>query len=132
MKPLHFAVGLLATLTSVSLHAQTMDAHANIPFEFRVGDKLMPAGEYSIHSATGWLELRENGRSPATAVTLTYATDLEVDTPVLQFKRFGETYFLETLSNPGFTARAVAKGRLERELARRSSPAQSTVALKTR
>ena len=132
MKRLQIAVGLLATVASSSLYAQTMNADANIPFEFRVGEKLMPAGEYIIHQASGVLRLQQSGGGYAAVVALTYAVDLQSEKPVLQFNRYGNTYFLETMSNPGFTSRAVAKTPEEQELARRSIPGQSTIALKSK
>ncbi len=132
MKPLQFGVGLLATVASLSLYAQTMHARANIPFEFRVGEKLMPAGEYFIHDSDGWLTLQESGGRHAAVGTLTYATDLVSEKPVMQFNRYGDTYFFEKISNPGFSARAVTKTRQEQEFARRINPGQSTIALKSK
>src|ERR1700694_1883932 len=105
MKPLQFAIGLLATLASLSLYAQTIDARANIPFEFRVGEKLMPAGEYSIRHSASWLAVQENGGHHARGVAVTNATDLPADIKpdklVLQFNRYGDTYFLGKLSIRG-------------------------------
>jgi hypothetical protein len=133
MKPLQFAVGLLATIASCSLYAQSMNARANIPFEFRVGEKLMPAGEYFIQHANGWLGLQESGGHHATAVIPTYATDLQSKKPVLQFNRYGDAYFLGKLSVPGSdTGRAVPKTPREKELARQSSPGQTTIAFENK
>ena len=137
MKPLQFAIGLLATLASFSLYAQTIDARANIPFEFRVGEKLMPAGEYSIRHSASLLAVQENGGHHAGAVVLTHATDLPADIQpdklVLQFNRYGDTYFLGKLSIPGSgSAREVPKTPREKELARRNSPGQTTVAFDTK
>ncbi len=129
MKQLQFAVGLLATVASCSLYAQTMNARANIPFEFRVGEKLMPAGEYLIQHANGWLAFQENGGRHASAVVLTQAADLKSEKPVLQFNQYGDAYFLGKLSVPGSdTGRAVPKTAREKELARGNRPGQTTIA----
>ncbi len=133
MKQLQFAVGLLATVASCSLYAQTMNARANIPFEFRVGEKLMPAGEYLIQHANSWLALQENGGHHASVVTLTYAAQLPADQQpeksVLQFNRYGDAYFLGKLSIPGSDqGRAVPKTPREKELARGNRPGQTTIA----
>ena len=129
MKQLQFAVGLLATVASCSLYAQTMNARANIPFEFRVGEKLMPAGEYSIRHTNAWLAFQENGGRHATAVVLTQTADLKSDKPVLQFNQYGDAYFLGKLSIPGSdTGRAVPKTPREKELARGNRPGQTTIA----
>jgi hypothetical protein len=45
MKRLHFALGLFAVLAALGLHAQSTLLLANIPFDFQVGNSLMPAGE---------------------------------------------------------------------------------------
>ena len=133
MKQLQFAVGLLATVASCSLYAQIMNARANIPFEFRVGEKLMPAGEYWIQHANGWLGLQETGGHRATAAILTYATDLKSEKPVIQFNRYGDAYFLGKLSMPGSdTGRAVPKTPRETELARISRPGQRTIAFESK
>ena len=132
MKPLQFAVGLLATFASCSLYAQTMNVRVNIPFEFRVGETLMPAGDYSVRHANGWLALQENG-GRAVAAAVTYATDLESTKPVLQFNQYGDTYFLGKVSIPDFgIARAIFKTLREKELARRSSPGQTTIAFQSK
>ena len=137
MKQLQFAVGLLATVASCSLYAQTMNARANIPFEFRVGEKLMPAGEYSIQHANRWLAVQENGGRHATAVVLTQAldlpSDLQSEKPMLQFNRYGDAYFLGKLSIPGYgTGLAVPKTPREKELARASRPGQTTIAFQSK
>jgi hypothetical protein len=132
MKPLQLGVGLLVTVASLTLHAQTLTAHANIPFEFRVGEKLMPAGEYSIYQSDSVLRLRQNDHGYAAVTALTYGVDQQSENPGLQFSRYGGSYFLESVSNPGFTARAVIKTREEQELARHSIPGRSTIALKTK
>lgn len=133
MKQLQFAVGLLATVASCSLYAQTMNARANIPFEFRVGEKLMPAGEYWIRHANGWLAMQERGGQNATAVILTYATDLKSKKPVIQFNQYGDTYFLGKLSMPGSdTGRAVPKTPRETELAHVNRPGQTNIAFESK
>jgi hypothetical protein len=129
MKLLQFAVGLLATAASWSLYAQTLDARASIPFEFRVGEKLMPAGEYLIHHAAGVLTLQGSAGSHTAAVAITYATDKQSEKPLVQFNRYGDDYFLGMISIPGsVSARAVLKTPREKELARRINPGQTTVA----
>ena len=46
MKRLILAAGLFAATLTASLHAQTMDMKANIPFDFRIGNAAFPSGEY--------------------------------------------------------------------------------------
>jgi len=125
MKPLHFAIALLATVAS-SLYAQTVNMRADIPFEFRVGEKLMPAGEYLIRHTNGLLSLQES-------MAATHTADVQSAKAVLQFNRYGENYFLGTMSIPeAGVAWALGKTPREKELARRGSPIPTTVAFESK
>jgi hypothetical protein len=136
MKQLQFAVGFLATVASCGLYAQTINMRANIPFDFRMGEALMPAGEYFISHANGVLTLQERQGGNAAAVVLTSGTERREhsDKGVLQFNQYGNAYFLGEISTPDSnTARIVSKTPREKELARRSGPAQrTTVAAQTK
>jgi hypothetical protein len=55
MKRLQLAVGLLMTLAFSRIEAQTIDFHATIPFEFRMGQTVMAAGDYTVHHSNGLL-----------------------------------------------------------------------------
>jgi hypothetical protein len=55
MKRLILAAGLFAATLTASLHAQTMDMKANIPFDFRIGNAAFPSGEYSVRNSGGVL-----------------------------------------------------------------------------
>lgn len=130
MKALQFAVALLATVASSGLNAQTMDIRMNIPFDFRMGEKLMPAGEYLIHHTSGVLTVSEQGGSRVNAVTLTNATNRwqQSDKAVLQFNKYGNDYFLGKISVPDSDiARLLPRSAREKELARRLGPAQQTI-----
>ena len=48
MKRLILAAGLFAATLTASLHAQTMNMQASIPFDFQIGSTVLPSGEYSI------------------------------------------------------------------------------------
>jgi hypothetical protein len=50
-KHLIFIVASLLLVTG-SLHAQSVGLVADIPFDFVVGDKTLPAGQYAIHPMT--------------------------------------------------------------------------------
>jgi hypothetical protein len=125
MKRLQLTIGLLMTFAFSRLQAQTIDLKATIPFEFRMGQTLMAAGDYTIHhSLNGVLTVRpENGGRQA--VSLAIATDLpkHSSTAGLLFHRYGETYFLYKVWTPGSAnARGVLETSLEKELARRGGP----------
>lgn len=135
MKQFLFAVGLLMTLTFSRLQAQTMDLRATIPFEFRAGQVLMPAGDYRINHSDGKLILRpQSGGKPL--IMLTFSTDLptESDTPGLLFHRYGDTCFFAVVWTPGYAAaRGIQQSRMEREVARRGNPDEnSNIILQTK
>jgi hypothetical protein len=46
MKRLILAAGLFAATLTASLHAQTMNMQASIPFDFQIGNTAFPSGEY--------------------------------------------------------------------------------------
>jgi hypothetical protein len=124
MKRLQLAVPFLMTLAFSRVEAQTMDLRATIPFEFRMGQRVMPAGSYTVRDSDGVLILREENGGKAT-LGLTIATDppKDLSTAALQFHRYGDTYFLDKIWTPGYnTARGVPKSSFEKELARHGPP----------
>jgi hypothetical protein len=99
MNRLPFAVGLIAIVVCCGLHAQSVTLQAKIPFEFRLGDTLMPAGEYQWHYSASMLVVKEQGGSYAAATTLPIHTSRReaVDKGTLLFNRYGDTYFFTKL-----------------------------------
>src|SRR5258706_7126559 len=120
MKRLSLATGLFLAMACSSLHAQSMNLRANIPFDFRVGDKLMPAGEYTInHLAEGVLAVRERSGAHAGAMLLTLPTSRKVAATKggLEFNRYGDTYFLAKILTPDSQdGRALFKSTREKEV----------------
>ena len=128
MKRLFLAIGLFATMACAGLHAQTMDMHVNVPFNFQMGEKIMPAGRYVIHHADSVLTMRQQGGSNATIVRLTQPT-IRRDTPKagsVVFNRYGGSYFLSQIwTSNSRDGRTVLKSTREKELARNSGPVYS-------
>ena len=114
---------LLATLAlataAVSANAQAPanKVVANVPFEFSVGYKAMPAGEYSVQSivsaGNGLLIQSTDGR--ISALRLSDATDRIKDKsqPRLVFHRYGERYFLAEVWNGANSGRRLAQSQEE-------------------
>lgn len=121
MKRLAIAATLFAAAAGLSLHGQTIDLTANIPFEFQVGQQRMPAGEYSVHH-TGRVLMLRNTNAPRLATTLFTAGASRPHPPatgVLEFNRYGETYFLSKIWTPNSTSgAALLRTAREKELAR--------------
>ncbi len=119
-------VGLTLATAAVSANAQSRKVIANIPFEFVVGDKTLPGGEYSLRSATAgdkilMVQGADNGKS---ALRHSYPTEqIRNKTHArLLFHRYGQSYFLVEVWDGQSTGRRIVKSRqeraIERELAR--------------
>jgi hypothetical protein len=111
----------LTAMACVSAHAQTLNARATVPFNFRMGETVMPAGEYRVQQSGGLLTLREEtGRKAAMHLTSPASRKAVSPKPSLEFKRYGNEFYLEKvwagLSHEG---QALIPGKREKELAAR-------------
>ena len=96
MRYLALAAGVFLVLAGSTVYAQAIDLRAIIPFDFRMGNAVMPAGEYHVQSEGGMLILRgEDGSYPAAAVITTRVAHPAAQEPSrLEFNRYGNSYFL--------------------------------------
>ncbi len=134
MKRLHLALALFAVLSCSGLYAQTI-LQAEIPFDFQIREVQMPAGAYTLHYSAGLLEVRgDSGRHAIAALTIPSSRDKYPATGVLEFNRYGDTYFLAKVwSSYSREGAELPKTSRERELARRTGPPNTTeVALSTK
>ena len=94
--------GLFVALACSGLSAQTMDVRASVPFPFRAGAGVMPAGDYTIHHSNGVLRIQEADGNHAAALLLTNAVTRSNRLPNarLEFHRYGENYFLAAVWTP--------------------------------
>jgi hypothetical protein len=126
-------LGLLAVMlmvaAGVSANAQVLDTKltANIPFDFTVMDKKLPAGKYAISRAQqnqgdAVLQVRSTeGKASAVRLTIPVNSRRPVDHGVLVFHRYGDEYFLSEVWVKGASVgRELTKTRAERELERKS------------
>ena len=80
---------------------------AKIPFDFNVGDRKLPAGEYTFSRLSGFSASRAMSVSSADARTHVFQSTFgaEVLTPknksTLVFHRYGDLYFLEQIWSGG-------------------------------
>jgi hypothetical protein len=103
--------------------AQQRAVKANVPFDFAVGDRAYPAGEYVLKAALndgGFIRI-ENVREVSAAFT--QSNPCSKATPStetkLVFRRIGGRYFLYQVWTAGnLTGREFPKGRIEVELAK--------------
>ena len=113
----------LAILTSVvSANAQSrVTVSANIPFEFVVGDTMLPAGEYSLRPATSGDEalMVQNAENGHAIVRLTEpAIESKKKHTRLVFHRYGQSYFLAEVWKGERLGRRLTKSKLERGVER--------------
>lgn len=121
-------LSVMALVTAVgSAQAQSLSStvRANIPFDFIVADKTLPAGEYSIgrvreDAGDSFLLIRSvDGRSNAVRSTLPVETRIAKDQGTLVFHRYGDQYFLFQVWAAGATTgSALSKSHGEREIER--------------
>ena len=124
-------IGLLAVMTiiaaSVSTQAQSLTYRltANIPFDFSVAGKKLPAGKYWINRAqqsSGDTVIRissTDGHSNVTRFTIPIIGFNPAKDSALVFHRYGDEYFLSEIWPAGAsTGRELPKSRAERELER--------------
>jgi hypothetical protein len=124
--------GLILAVVWASLHAQTMDMRATIPFAFRAGETMMPAGDYIFRHWDSSLVIHKESGGPS-VVLLTNAALRQHPSPDsrLNFNRYGERYFLSSVWSQGTTAGSeVMKSRAEKELARQTLRESVGIALR--
>lgn len=126
--------GLLVGLGVAPLGAQTnLLVKANIPFEFMVGSKTLPAGEYMVTPQTTagvlWVQNEETSDS-AFALTNSVETLGYSDQTKLIFHRYGNQYFLSQIWTLGATAgRELPKSKVEREASQTASIERQNVTI---
>lgn len=89
-------VAFASALASVSAQTPGHNITANIPFEFSVGDKSLPAGQYAIgriNSDGTQLRVSSRDESASRNTQAVQASEAK-EQSVLVFKRYGDRYFL--------------------------------------
>jgi hypothetical protein len=114
------AIAFLASAMIMSLSSASAQgrSRATIPFDFRVGSALLPAGAYDIEStdsqAIWFRSLNGHGAAVAQAMTTSGETKPVVK---LVFNRYGNQYFLsETLTADGESDKKFAPSKLEKSV----------------
>jgi hypothetical protein len=98
------ALSLLVMLTATSVYARSaMRIKVNIPFDFTVREKVLPAGEYIVSRvAQGLLTIqRADGNGSQMFVTFDAHSGARRDKSSLVFSRYGDQYFLSTVWTAG-------------------------------
>ena len=136
----------LVLVGSMALAAQAQTSGrtqliASIPFQFNVGEKTMPAGEYTViqvnpSSDHAVLQLRSKDGTRSVMIQTSNVTGKAVETARLVFNRYGSQYFFSqawTSSDAsGLQAPKSKAERWARQEIAGMKPAAETVSLKVR
>ena len=121
------AMAALAVTVAAPLSAQSIRVAATIPFEFMIGNKTMPSGDYSVQSVSppNILQIR-NSETNAGALAVTGSVgggDIsQAGSPRLVFNRYGDHYVLAQIwDGSSGTGHELPMTRSERELAKTAS-----------
>ena len=128
------SMAALAILLVVPASAQTITLKSSVPFDFMVGGRTMPAGEYVVRTdgRLGVLQVSAaNGIAPAFTTINAADGPLDGDGAFLTFNRYGGDYFLAKIWDRSTGAGvSIPMSRTEREKAKSASlgkPAVVTV-----
>jgi len=132
-------LSLLAMMAATSGNAQSdMHFEVNVPFEFSVGEKTLPAGEYTVSCGAHDLLIIQSVDRLSSQMSITISTQAgrARDESSLVFHRYGDRYFLSTIWTAGnYIGHELRKPRAERELIwatrglARSSPERQAVSI---
>jgi hypothetical protein len=118
-------LSLLLMLTAVTVSAQSgRGGVIDIPFNFIIGQKILPPGEYtvgarSVASDTVWLVQSTDNHAGAFFLTIPVRASETQEKTSLVFHKYGDQYFLSQIWIPGSNlGRELSMPRLERELAK--------------
>jgi hypothetical protein len=105
-----------------------------VPFEFVVGNKIMPAGTWSVHSATidnqAVLIRNSNARIGLFSSIMRNETVKAAGYSALLFKRYGGQYFLSEIRLEGSSsAYCLPESRAEAELRAKNVPVTERILL---
>ena len=118
------AVSFLLVAAAAPLAAQGPKLTANVPFEFTIAGKTMPAGEYEVWRSPSTAMVALRGIDQRTsALSLVSGEPIESRDPAsdtkLVFHRYGDRYFLRQVVNGyGAVAFVLPESRAEREMAK--------------
>ena len=90
-----FAASSIAAANNLS--AQDHMVKANIPFDFTVNDKVLPAGTYTIASLSPYAIEVRNVKGHIAEFSAVHNDDKRSTTPMLVFQRYGNQYFLHEI-----------------------------------
>jgi hypothetical protein len=134
MKKNLIAVLTLGLLLAAPALAQTASMKVNVPFDFVVNGKTLPAGEYRVDglsTSTSTIAIRNTEQSAKLMALTNGCESIEAaDASKLVFHRYGSQYFLAQVWSAGSSeGRELPRSRAEREVASNNQPGPQLVAI---
>jgi hypothetical protein len=114
-------LSIVITLTVTGLAGLSGKVKANIPFDFMVNGKMLPAGSYTVAPGTtkNSLVIRSSENRVAIAALTTEATDKSAGKARLVFRRYSNQHFLAWVyDGTGSNGQELPKSKAEREAAK--------------
>ncbi len=125
-------LSLLLALGTTYVHAQNLGEFV-IPFDFTIGEKTLPAGDYAVRSFTiGKVAIGiQNRQNNGSAMALTHAVQdhSNLGQAKMVFHRYGSRHFLSQVWSGDSVGREFRKHHDERSLAMSRSHRQDEVVL---
>jgi hypothetical protein len=108
---------LAALVTTGGVMAQGRAVRATVPFDFTVGDKLLPAGNYEItRISASAIEVQNRDQKVAIFSGATYSSEVSRNGSKLVFDKYGDQYFLsEVLCQPSAINVSLARSKAEKQ-----------------
>lgn len=114
-------VGVLAMFAAAPVDAQSSAMRATIPFAFAAGSETLPPGQYEVrrlNQSPNVMHVR-GPRASVLVMSETGASTRSWQKTRLVFHRYGNAYFLRTISFGGYRAFTLPESKGERETALR-------------
>jgi hypothetical protein len=119
------SMAALAVVLAAPVSAQTLTLKASVPFDFVVGGRTMPAGDYEVGTLNegGVLAVRNASSGALTKITsLPTALPGDPGKVSIAFHRYGNDYFLAGIWDGYWsTGRSIPMFSMEREKAKSAS-----------
>ena len=118
-------LAVIIALTSVSANAQGVSKRGTfvVPFEFSVGNNVLPAGEYVVSSETQLLRVESKDRKQHVAI-LPVSTRIDprsASEVKLKFRRYGDQYYLSQVWLADGVGRDIKRHRTNSDVAQNYS-----------
>ena len=113
----------MSCLTAYTHASAQASAQAKVPFEFSVGQRVLPPGTYWIREVSSNMIEIENRENGTTLYFSTYPSDRVKGKPnMLVFSKHGDQYFLhEVRGGSGQYAEDLSPSKLEKEIQRQET-----------